>query len=482
MSRSMRQRLPLYHSLHRPSSHPLSTLAASPPSTSRPVLSSPPRLPSEAPKQSPHSQLALTQPAPGLQQAPLFPYTPPILAPARAPAEAPPSAAVPHPAPDTPRAHKRARLAYQLDVGAYGIPKSRPAPAAPHHHPHRGFHSRAAPPVPHTHRSVQVGEDAYFVMQNAMGIADGVGGWARVAPQAAPQHPTPSALFSRRLMHFCAAELEALDAALEEAEDAALSAAGPAGGAGVRPPTTTRFSFEHHLKPRPAPPPQPIRADPYAYAFAELEDSLDELADGIDVLQILERAYDSTVRAHVAPPSTSAASPTPLTTGSSTALLAVLDHPPAGPLKQSPEAPHRNYAAGSLPLPVAPSVADPAEPDQAHAEAHTIEPMGSGCDAVVHIAHLGDCMGMLVRGDKIVWRSDEMWWGYNHPLQLGPPPAVHLTPPPPTPTHPAPPTPTPPRHAPRNCTRPTQQLRRRSPRPRARPRRMEWRQGMQSQS
>ncbi|KAJ3480366.1 hypothetical protein NLJ89_g12283 [Agrocybe chaxingu] len=30
-------------------------------------------------------------------------------------------------------------------------------------------------------------------------------------------------------------------------------------------------------------------------------------------------------------------------------------------------------------------------------------------------------MGMLVRGDRIVWRSDEMWWGYNHPLQLGPP-------------------------------------------------------------
>ena len=47
-------------------------------------------------------------------------------------------------------------------------------------------------------------------------------------------------------------------------------------------------------------------------------------------------------------------------------------------------------------------------------------------------------MGMLVRGDQIAWRSDEMWWGvsippyfvlptfnnstqYNQPLQLGPP-------------------------------------------------------------
>jgi len=41
-------------------------------------------------------------------------------------------------------------------------------------------------------------------------------------------------------------------------------------------------------------------------------------------------------------------------------------------------------------------------------------------DAVIRIAHLGDCMGMLVRGDDIVWRSEEMWWAFNTPLQLGP--------------------------------------------------------------
>jgi len=29
-------------------------------------------------------------------------------------------------------------------------------------------------------------------------------------------------------------------------------------------------------------------------------------------------------------------------------------------------------------------------------------------------------MGMLVRGDDIVWRSEEMWWAFNTPLQLGP--------------------------------------------------------------
>lgn len=29
-------------------------------------------------------------------------------------------------------------------------------------------------------------------------------------------------------------------------------------------------------------------------------------------------------------------------------------------------------------------------------------------------------MGMLVRDDEIVWRSEEMWWSFNTPLQLGP--------------------------------------------------------------
>jgi hypothetical protein len=29
-------------------------------------------------------------------------------------------------------------------------------------------------------------------------------------------------------------------------------------------------------------------------------------------------------------------------------------------------------------------------------------------------------MGMLVRGADIIWRSEEMWWAFNTPLQLGP--------------------------------------------------------------
>ncbi|KDR72775.1 hypothetical protein GALMADRAFT_142508 [Galerina marginata CBS 339.88] len=386
----MRQRL---YILPRVRSNSLSTLAVAPPtSTSRPVLSSPPRLPSEAPKQSQHSQLALSQPTPGLHP-PLFP-TPP-LSPNFNPVPAPASSALAPSNPDTPRAPKRQRLQYQLDVGAYGIPKHR-----------RAFHSSAA--YPSTALSVQVGEDAYFVRDNAMGIADGVGGWARCGPQS-PHHPTPSALFSRRLMHFCAAEIEAMD-----------------DNPTARPPTT-HFSFQHHLKPRSlSPPPQ---SPPSIFSFSELEDSLhsslEELSEGIDVLNILERAYDSTVKSHLAP---STPTPTPLTTGSSTALLAVLDHPPSstGPLPQSPEAPHKNYAAGSV---YTPDVLPPrSEPESDLKDTH---PAAEPYDAVIRIAHLGDCMGMLVRGDKIAWRSDEMWWGYNHPLQLGPPPPPSSTPSPP---------------------------------------------------
>lgn len=146
------------------------------------------------------------------------------------------------------------------------------------------------------------------------------------------------------------------------------------------------------------------------------EDPLEELEDGLDILHILERAYARTIEAHVAPapPAPRPTSPmcnrpgtppflshdyesqqerkqamamatVPLMTGSSTALLAVLDSAGAGP----------------HPAPA---------PEVGLAE--------DGCDAVLRVAHLGDCMGMLVRGDEIVWRSDEMWWSVSLPLPL----------------------------------------------------------------
>jgi hypothetical protein len=115
---------------------------------------------------NPHAPLALTAPHPPANQHPhpaqlalLFPYTP---GPAPKPGPAPATSGT--------RAQRRRGPRYTLDVGAYGIPK-------------RGHRVRAL----HTHAeatdaplAVQVGEDAYFIRENAMGVADGVGGWARV--------------------------------------------------------------------------------------------------------------------------------------------------------------------------------------------------------------------------------------------------------------------------------------------------------------
>lgn len=192
----------------------------------------------------------------------------------------------------------------------------------------------------------------------------------------------------------------------------------------------------------------------------ELEDSLEELEDGLDVLMMLERAYDNTINAHVVPkvesshlsntttitghqpmeiprntqpngiqtshdihvnpsleaihrpldgfpmePITVSSSfsssltsqprcvnpnSVPLLAGSSTALLAILDH-----------FPHRRPdPSATLHPPPQDELEDPSS-------------IVSGYDAVIKIAHIGDCMGMLVRDEEIVWRSEEMWWGVS---------------------------------------------------------------------
>ncbi|KAI8995210.1 hypothetical protein BD414DRAFT_513039 [Trametes punicea] len=315
------------------------------------------------------------------------------------------------PAPD--HRKKRQRTRYQLDVGAYGIPKR----SRGHYVAGRDGHGRFASPDARSEpshqeelsRAVQVGEDAYFVRDNAMGVADGVGGWSRLRRTANASEPSPSALFARRLMHFCSEEV---DAASEQQEQ----------------------SYNG--------------IDPYSDAeddiFAELEDSLEELEEGLDVLMILEKAYEKTLRSHVRPanqsaPSSRSRSPSPsdsnpepiaasasqarlfspnptsstdqarpsdvapevvpLFEGSSTALVAILEHP-------SPRS-IRSFGDARLfdPKPVSPK----------HGTEH-----GRTGGAVIRIAHLGDCMGMLIRGEEIVWRTEEMWWNFNTPVQLGP--------------------------------------------------------------
>jgi protein phosphatase PTC7 len=84
---------------------------------------------------------------------------------------------------------------YRLSSAGHGIPKPRHV-ALP-----EGDQALTS--------AVQVGEDAYFVTHNGLGVADGVGGWSssKHAHNNAAQRAN-SSLFSRRLMHFCAQELQ----------------------------------------------------------------------------------------------------------------------------------------------------------------------------------------------------------------------------------------------------------------------------------
>ena len=181
--------------------------------------------------------------------------------------------------------------------------------------------------------------------------------------------------------------------------------------------------------------------------YSELEDSLSDLEEGIDVLMILENAYERAIKAHVVNPvpehaisaasvtsnrvpiqPLSKASPKPLKAGSSTALLAVLEQPAGRSTitrpKSSPSSPpnHRSRSVSRC-------RSEPAEDPTATAAGMGPVPPTSAAtprtlphqrDAVIKIANLGDSMAMLVRGRDIVWRSEEMWWSFNTPVQLGP--------------------------------------------------------------
>lgn len=165
------------------------------------------------------------------------------------------------------------------------------------------------------------------------------------------------------------------------------------------------------------PPPVPVSD---LQAVQEEDDGLDDLEDGLDVLMILERAYEQALKAHVIPPASTSppssrshtpptADPEPLMTGSSTALLAVLDSAPTTALPTpSSTVPIQSSSAATTPSP--PSGA------QTTVLPSTTRSDDTECDAVIRIAHLGDCMGMLVRDDEIVWRSEEMWWSVRAPF------------------------------------------------------------------
>ncbi|KAG0151114.1 hypothetical protein CROQUDRAFT_651649 [Cronartium quercuum f. sp. fusiforme G11] len=79
---------------------------------------------------------------------------------------------------------------YSLINGASGIPKN---PNLIKNHENKLLNVELG-------LSVQVGEDAYFLRDDSLGVADGVGGWSGRAG-------ANSAWFSNRLMHHCSSEL-----------------------------------------------------------------------------------------------------------------------------------------------------------------------------------------------------------------------------------------------------------------------------------
>ena len=222
---------------------------------------------------------------------------------------------------------------------------------------------------------------------------------------------TPSALFASRLMHYCSDEV----------------------------------SNYHHS---PAVSSSGSEMDGIIFdgmdsedLYSELEDSLSDLEEGVDVLMILENAYERAIKAHVvnsvsATPAmsnrvpirpSSKHTPQPLKAGSSTALLAVLEQPTGRPAntrtkRSSSSLSHRSRSVSRC-------RSEPAEdPATMVTGIGPIPSTSAGLprtlshqrDAVIKIANLGDSMAMLVRGRDIVWRSEEMWWSFNTPVQLGP--------------------------------------------------------------
>ncbi|KAF9267480.1 hypothetical protein L218DRAFT_894840 [Marasmius fiardii PR-910] len=327
------------------------------------------------------------------------------------------------------RARKGTR--YQLDVGAYGIPKKSSTPLLRHMHTDSPL-------------SVGVGEDAYFIREDAIGVADGVGGWSKISPQCSSAS-TPSATFAKRLMHYCSAEIHDFHESRSSCHPPPSTFSPGLNNLLSSSPFYSLFSSPFYSPASSqwspfSPPPSLQPFDNFKDMEHQLSEELEELEEGIDVLMLLERAYQKTLDAHVTGPPTTAESSrsntpplslsaplpnshlhtpsnswfpslrssvspkkdpqkekVPLLSGSSTVLLAVLDHVPKGQLEVKVEMQPKLEPTDGL--------------------------KANGSDelqAVLKLAHVGDCMGMLVRGDEVVWRSEEMWWNFNTPVQLGP--------------------------------------------------------------
>ncbi|KAJ3223610.1 hypothetical protein HDU78_011243, partial [Chytriomyces hyalinus] len=104
------------------------------------------------------------------------------------------------------------RPSFEFRFGAAGIPKPVSDSSSMDKNGRNSSESDDEPLVMSQQEGlcVRVGEDAYFCRRDGLGVADGVGGWAHVVKGS------NAALFSSRLMHHCASQLEHFDDILND--------------------------------------------------------------------------------------------------------------------------------------------------------------------------------------------------------------------------------------------------------------------------
>jgi len=248
-------------------------------------------------------------------------------------------------------------------------------------------------------------------------------------------------------MHFCSAEIESLCQTTSPIPIPTLRPSSPRPSNPPRDPRPKFHSYNPKSRPLPMLSPNPIPLhwsdtappNPSTSEQQDLENALEELEEGLDVLMILERAYEQTLKAHIIPtpdpPPTPSQSPSASPSQNSSIATQPLPIPSvsfsSSSFKFSSPSPPKGANPGTIPLLAGSSTAILAVLDDVPRQ--SINPASllktstkseqESYDAVIKIAHIGDCMGMLVRGEDIVWRSEEMWWG------VSPFPSYFLSPP-----------------------------------------------------
>lgn len=160
--------------------------------------------------------------------------------------------------------------------------------------------------------AMQVGEDAYFIRPDAMGVSDGVGGWSR-SPFAKEAN---SAMFSKSLMHYCSYEIGLVSDGQDggSSDDSLSFSQGKGKVKATHPENNTSFGsfFWNAHDSLHSAPVQSSSAQPSASSSTASSSSSPPDINPVDILQ---RAYDRCMAWFKSQG---------LTGGSATALLAIL--------------------------------------------------------------------------------------------------------------------------------------------------------------